>query len=88
MIENLQNHFIFGFWTLFLGGILPLKKLLSYIRRKNKPTDVEKNNDIVPSFSSLVKARLEFKKLSLGSGSNMRGQQIRVPGNTALLESR
>jgi hypothetical protein len=42
-----------------------------------------KKNLHVPSISSLVKARLEFKKVPFGSGSNMRGQQIRVPGNTA-----
>jgi hypothetical protein len=41
---------------------VPINNLLSYIRRKNKPTDVEKKGH-VPSFSSLVKARLEFKKV-------------------------
>jgi hypothetical protein len=41
---------------------LPIKKTLSYIRRKKKLTDVEKKMTHVPSFS-LVKAR--FKKVPL-----------------------
>jgi hypothetical protein len=57
--------------------------MLSYIRRKSKLTDVEKkftrSLDFLPR-----EGEVRIQKSPFGSGSNIRSQQIRVPGNTAL----
>jgi hypothetical protein len=50
--------------------------------RKNKPTNVRKKMTCSLFFLPR-EGEVRIQKKSLGSGSNTRGQQIRVPGNSA-----